>query len=121
MTPVPNIASFWGCTHPVPCTLRRKFPSTKPDLRACRGYQGTLKFGILPVSTFCSGHTYFVQGMPFKLKLEPYVVHATFQFSGTPGKRFRFREALLWSVRPSHYPIPYILYPNPLATSAPLV
>lgn len=69
-----------------------------PSLR--RGYHGKLKFGILPVSTFCSGHTFFTQGMPFKLNLDPYVVHATFQFSGTPGKRFRFREALLWDVRP---------------------
>lgn len=24
-------------------------------------YDGTLKLGILPVSVFCSGHTYFVQ------------------------------------------------------------
>ncbi|KAF6261030.1 hypothetical protein COO60DRAFT_1503789, partial [Scenedesmus sp. NREL 46B-D3] len=26
----------------------------------------------------------------------PYAVHATFQFSGTPGKKNRFREAGLW-------------------------
>ena len=65
-----------------------------------RGYNGKYKFGILPVSMFCSGHTYFTQRMPHKLGLDPYVVHATFQFSGTPGKRWRFREALLWNVRP---------------------
>ncbi len=64
----------------------------------CRGYGGKYKFGILPVSMFCSGHTYFTQRMPFKLGLDPYVVHATFQFSGTPGKRWRLREALLWNV-----------------------
>ena len=54
---------------------------------------------------FCSGHTYFTQRMPQKLGLDPYVVHATFQFSGTPGKRWRFREALLWNVRstPAHW------------------
>lgn len=52
--------------------------------------------GILPVATFCSGHTFFVQHMADVLGLEPYVVHATFQFSGTPGKRHRMREALLW-------------------------
>jgi len=33
-----------------------------------------------------------------RLKMTPYVVHATFQFSGTPGKRHRFREALMWVV-----------------------
>ena len=65
----------------------------------CSGYGGKYKFGILPVSMFCSGHTYFTQRMPFKLGLDPYVVHATFQFSGTPGKRWRLREALLWNVR----------------------
>ena len=53
--------------------------------------------GILPVATFCSGHTFFVQHMADVLGLQPYVVHATFQFSGTPGKRHRMREALLWN------------------------
>lgn len=62
----------------------------------CRGYDGKLKIGILPVSTFCSGHTFFVQRMPEVMDLKPYVVHATFQFSGTPGKRHRMRERLLW-------------------------
>jgi hypothetical protein len=37
--------------------------------------------------------------MPEKLGLDAYVAHATFQYSGTPGKRHRFREALLWNVR----------------------
>jgi hypothetical protein len=37
--------------------------------------------------------------MPDKLGLQPYVVHATFQFSGTPGKRHRMRERLWWNVR----------------------
>lgn len=65
----------------------------------CRGYDGKFLFGILPVATFCSGHTFFVQRMPEKLGLDAYVAHATFQYSGTPGKRHRFREALLWNVR----------------------
>jgi Nucleotide-diphospho-sugar transferase len=64
----------------------------------CRGYDAKYKFGILPVSTFCSGHTFFTQRMHEKLKLQPYVVHATFQFSGTPGKRHRMREFMLWHV-----------------------
>jgi len=66
------------------------------------GYHGKLKVGILPVGMFCSGHTYFVQKMHLKHKLLPYVVHATFQFSGTEGKRHRMREAQLW-VDPPHY------------------
>ena len=54
--------------------------------------------GIFPVALFCSGHTYFTQRMPDKLGLKPYVAHATFQFSGTPGKRHRMRERFLWKV-----------------------
>ena len=42
------------------------------------GYRGKLKIGILPVSTFASGHTYFVTRMYEKVKQEPYVIHARF-------------------------------------------
>lgn len=59
--------------------------------------------GILPVALFASGHTYFVQHMADKLGMKAYVVHATFQFSGTHGKRHRLREALLWDVDPPGY------------------
>lgn len=78
----------WGSKHlHLPCSP------------CCRCYDGKLKCGILPVSVFCSGHTGFTQRMPDKLGLKPYVVHATFQFSGTPGKRNRMRERLWWNVR----------------------
>lgn len=59
--------------------------------------------GILPVATFASGHTFFVQRMHERLKQKAYVVHATFQFSGTDGKRHRMREAMLWDVDPPEY------------------
>ncbi|KAG8062668.1 hypothetical protein GUJ93_ZPchr0003g16953 [Zizania palustris] len=45
-------------------------------------YDGKLKLGVLPASIFCSGHTYFVQGMHQQLRLEPYAVHTTFQYAG---------------------------------------
>ncbi len=38
-----------------------------------------------------------------ELGLKPYVAHATFQYSGTPGKRNRFREFLLWDDPPSYF------------------
>jgi hypothetical protein len=41
--------------------------------------------------------------MPERVGVEPYVAHATFQFSGTPGKRNRFRERLLWTADPPSY------------------
>lgn len=38
-----------------------------------------------------------------ELGLEPYVAHATFQYSGTPGKRERFREMLLFDDPPEYF------------------
>jgi len=64
----------------------------------CRGYDGTLAIGILPVALFASGHTYFVQRLHERMGLEVYCVHATYQFSGTDGKRHRMRERMLWVV-----------------------
>ncbi|KAI3434501.1 hypothetical protein D9Q98_002576 [Chlorella vulgaris] len=72
-------------------------PLPDRDDRLFECYDATLKCGILPVSIFCSGHTGFTQRMPDQLGLLPYVVHATFQFSGTPGKRHRMRERLWWN------------------------
>ncbi|KAL3140615.1 hypothetical protein ABBQ32_005185 [Trebouxia sp. C0010 RCD-2024] len=79
-----------------------KFTQQRSD-RLFLGYDGKLTIGILPVSTFCSGHTFFVQRMADAMGLKPYVVHATFQFSGTPGKRHRMRESLLWNADPPEY------------------
>ncbi len=54
--------------------------------------------GVLPVDTFASGHTHFVQRLSERTGHTPYAVHTTFQFSGTAGKRHRLRERWLWSV-----------------------
>ena len=67
------------------------------------GFDGTLVMGVLPVSVFASGHAYFVSRMHEQLDLKPYVVHATFQYSGTPGKRNRMREFMLWNDKPGYY------------------
>lgn len=61
----------------------------------------------MPARRACAGHTYYVQRMGAKLGLGVYAVHATFQFSGTPGKRNRMREMLLW-----HDPPEYHNHPN---------
>lgn len=63
----------------------------------------SLRLGILPVSLFCSGHTFFVQRLPSKLHLQPYSLHTTFQFSGTAGKRHRLRESLEFRDPPEYY------------------
>jgi len=66
------------------------------DDRLVKGYDGQLLFGILPVALFASGHTFYFQDLANTMGLEPYVAHNTFQFSGTPGKRHRFRERMIW-------------------------
>lgn len=37
------------------------------------------------MSLFASGHTFYVQRLAERLGMQPYGVHATFQYSGTPG------------------------------------
>ncbi|URD78485.1 Nucleotide-diphospho-sugar transferase [Musa troglodytarum] len=81
-------------------------PSLKGESGLFYGYDGTLKLGLLPASIFCNGHTYFIQAMPQQLKLEPYAVHTTFQFSGSDGKRHRLREAMLFYDQPAYYDTP---------------
>jgi len=71
--------------------------------RLFRGYNRTLAIGILPVRTFCSGHTYFIQRMPQRAKVEPYSVHTTFQYSGAVGKLHRLREAQMWEDPPEYF------------------
>ncbi|KAL1518775.1 hypothetical protein AB1Y20_003059 [Prymnesium parvum] len=67
------------------------------------GYNGTIAIGILPINTFCSGHTFFVQRMPQRLGVQPYSVHTTFQYSGAVGKTHRLREGMLWEDGPEYF------------------
>ncbi|KAG1675655.1 hypothetical protein FOA52_002364 [Chlamydomonas sp. UWO 241] len=76
---------------------------SKPPDNLFKGDQGKLTMGVLPVALFASGHTFFVQRKYQELGLEPYVAHATFQYSGTPGKRHRFREFMLFDDPPEYY------------------
>ena len=49
-------------------------PEPARSKRLFLGYNGTITIGILPVATFCSGHTYFVQRMPQRMTppIEPF-------------------------------------------------
>jgi len=71
--------------------------------RSIWAYGGTLRMGLMPSSTFANGHTYYLQRMHEKHRLNAFVVHNTFQYSGTEGKRHRFREALLWDDPPEYF------------------
>jgi len=83
--------------------LRFRKTEAYTQKRVFLGYNGTIGIGILPISTFCSGHTYFVQRMPQRLGFQPFSVHTTFQYSGAVGKTHRLREAMLWEDEPSYF------------------
>ena len=47
-------------------------------------YEGKVKMGVLPVTAFSNGHTFFVQRLHERLNVQPYAVHATFQYGEPP-------------------------------------
>ena len=59
--------------------------------------------GVLPVSLFASGHTFFVSRMAHLMHQHPFMVHTTFQYGGAQGKRHRLREAMMWEDEPDYY------------------
>ena len=72
-------------------SYERRGAPTPPALQSKRlflGYNRTIAIGILPVSTFCSGHTYFIQRMPQRRGLQPFTVHTTFQAGPPPASTF---------------------------------
>ncbi len=54
-----------------------------------KGYDGKLVIGILPVSVFCSGHTFFTQRLFQKLKLEVGTVAAIYTHRHTHSAQLR--------------------------------
>ncbi|EPS58524.1 hypothetical protein M569_16289, partial [Genlisea aurea] len=87
--------------------LRKKLgPSVEEGRGLVYAYDGTLKLGVLPASIFCSGHTFFVQGMYWQFGLKAYAVHTTFQFANRDGKRHRLREAMIFHDPPEYYDSP---------------
>ena len=92
-----------------------------PGLRT-DGVSADVHLGVLPLSRFLNGHTYFVQhahqlpGAP-----PPLSVHMTYQFAEGAkfayGKRQRLREAGLWMVEePSYYNGRYLTVSQEAAT-----
>ena len=69
-----------------------------------------LNAGVLPVSLFASGHTFFVSRMAHLMRTQPYMVHTTFQYGGAQGKRHRLREAMIWEDDEAYYSQPDFLH-----------
>ena len=66
--------------------------------------------GVLPVSLFASGHTFFVSRMAHLMHTQPYMVHTTFQYGGAQGKRHRLREAMIWEDEPAYFDGRFLTY-----------
>jgi len=66
--------------------------------------------GVLPVALFASGHTFFVTRMAHVMRRHPFMVHTTFQYGGTEGKRHRLREGMMWEDEPAYYDAPFLTY-----------
>ena len=58
--------------------------------------EGPLRVFILPMDQFAGGHVYFVQRYPQLRNKTAFMVHTTYQFSHSFGKRERLREEGLW-------------------------
>lgn len=105
--PCPQAADSTGAYCNMSITLRLTIRSKHADVlslaQSTAGDDGKLVMGVLPLAYFASGHVYFTQRMHETLGIQPYAVHATFQFSGTPGKKNRFREAGLWLEQYEYY------------------
>ena len=66
-------------------------------------YDRKLSLGVLPVSQFCNGNTFFAKKVWRQVRVLPYVVHVTFTESGRVGKRHRLREAKLFADAAAYY------------------
>ena len=56
--------------------------------------------GVLPVSLFASGHTFFVSRMAHLMHEHPFMVHTTFQYGGAQGKVSKQSRAPPFARRP---------------------
>jgi len=74
-----------------------------PGTRIFHAWHSKLRVGTLPTLLFCNGHTYFVQKMPQRLGVTPFMAHVTHVFGGDFGKRHRLRETMLFSDDVAYY------------------
>jgi len=87
----------------------KKDGKTVPRLFSCsNGGDGKITLGVLPLSRYLNGHTYFVQhAHTLPDAPPPLSVHMTYQFaegsSFAYGKRQRLRQAGLWLVDDDTY------------------
>lgn len=78
-------------------------PAHPQDPRVKAGWRNRVYVGILPPSISMNAHTFFLQKLHKVKGVDPYVVHLTWTYNGTPGKRSRMRDMGLWHDPPEYY------------------
>lgn len=91
--------------------LMHKGPAAQRDdvTRLTLAWDGRLRLGVLPPASFSSGHTARVSYLARRQGVPQIMIHSTFLFGGTPGKRHRLREARAWYDPPEYYQQPALL------------
>ena len=74
-----------------------------PGTRVFHAWHGKVRVGALPTVLFCNGQVYFVQKLPQRLGITPFMAHVTHVFGGDHGKRHRLRETMLFSDDVAYY------------------
>jgi arabinosyltransferase len=87
--------------------------------------EAPIHLGVLPLSRFLNGHTFFVQhAHTLPMAPSPLAVHMTYQFAEGArfayGKRQRLREAQLWMVDDEHYYNRQFVMAQPSAANLPV-
>lgn len=97
--------------HTLPSLQRRQLGATAATVEASSasssrlllGWDGKLTVGVLPVTVFPNGHTFFVQRLHELAGVAPYIIRTTHQFGGVLGKRHRLREVGLFEDGEGYY------------------
>ena len=79
----------------------RAFPEAwrrglRPRLYECGSAR--VRVALLPTGLFPNGHAHYVSRLSARTGVTPTAVHNTYQYSGAPGKVWRFREEALWAL-----------------------
>ena len=68
----------------------------RPRLYECGSAR--VRVALLPTGLFPNGHAHYVSRLSARTGVTPTAVHNTYQYSGAPGKVWRFREDALWAL-----------------------
>jgi hypothetical protein len=90
--PSPNPPPFPHAPCPSPVFKPPAHDPERPNACMFTAFErSSLSVAVLPTMHFPNGHIFFTARLPQRQGITPFAVHCTYQYSGTPGKRSRFR------------------------------